>query len=187
MLNWQGYPFIVFGAIDRCRKFHPLCFALCSHETTFDYTFVFDTMAKSVQKSTGSNFEPNIVISDAADAICNAANTIFPSAELVMCYVHVLRNVDKQKFNGKQNKKRILKDIGILQLSPSRSMFKKNVKLFLRKWRKEEKEFTTYFKSNWINKHCNWYESFADYTPSTNNNVEGKFFDFLLLSNSESA
>lgn len=93
-----------------------------------------------------------------------------------MCYVHVLRNVEKQKFNQKKSKTDIVKDIGVLQLSPSRAAFKKNVKLFLKKWAKTEKEFTEYFKANWINKHCNWYEAFAAYTPSTNNNVEGDFF-----------
>lgn len=180
-LNWLGYPFIVIGAIDRTKKFHPLCFALCTHETTYDYTFVFDSLVQSVKRLTDSNFEPNIIISDAAEAIRNAVDAIFPNAEQVMCYVHVLRNVEKQKFQKKENKKRISKDIGILHLSPSRSTFKRNVKLFLKKWSKAEKEFTEYFAANWINKHSNWYESFADYTPSTNNNVEGKYLFFLLL------
>lgn len=45
-LNYQGYPFIVVGAIDKCRKFHPLCFALCTHESTFDYTFVFKSLQR---------------------------------------------------------------------------------------------------------------------------------------------
>lgn len=117
-LNYQGYPFIVVGAIDRTRKFHPLCFALCSNETEFDYTFVFESLANAVEKFTGLKFESKIIISDAADAIQNAAKAVFPAAGLVMCYVHVIRNVEKQKFHNKENKKRILKDINILQLSP---------------------------------------------------------------------
>lgn len=159
-LNWNGYPFIVVGAIDRCKKFHPLCFALCSHESTYDYSFVFQTLVNTVQKlHNDSKFEPAIVISDAADAIKNTVDIVFPSAQQVMCFVHVLRDVEKQKFNQKQSKKTIIKDIGILQLSPSRSAFKKDVSLFLWKWSKTEKEFTDYFKANWIKKHCNWYEA----------------------------
>lgn len=173
-LNYLGYPFIVVGAIDRCKKFHPLCFALCTGETIHDYTFVFESLIQTVQNLTNLCFMPNIVISDAAEAIRSAVESIFPSAEQVMCYVHVLRNIEKQKFKSKKNKKIILEDIGVLHLSPSQSIFNRNVKLFVRKWSKKEKDFTKYFTKNWINKHCNWYEAFAEYTPSTNNNVEGE-------------
>lgn len=60
-----------------------------------------------------------------------------------------------------------------MHLSNSKDTFKLLSKLFMKKWKKHEKEFVEYFESTWLQSHCNWYESAAIYTPSTNNNLEG--------------
>lgn len=44
-LNWQGLPVLVFGTIDRERKFVLSGIAVCSGETE-DFQFVFDALAK---------------------------------------------------------------------------------------------------------------------------------------------
>lgn len=88
-VNWMGFPFIVVGAIDKSKKFHPLCLALSTHGTTIDYTFVFESLVKTVQKlHTDCKFEPKVVIFDAVDAIKNAVEIVFLTAEQIMCYVH---------------------------------------------------------------------------------------------------
>lgn len=45
-------------------------------------------------------------------------------------------------------------------------------RLFLEKWRNEEREFFEYFERQWLGVHSNWFEGSAEFTPSTNNGVE---------------
>lgn len=175
-LIWQDYPFMVVGFIDKGKRFHPLAFALCVQETTEDFKFIFESIASAVEKHTGRKFDPKILISDAADAIRNAFMMVFPDAELmIMCYVHVIRNVEKNrdKFK-KENRAEIFKDIDTLQLAHSAEVFDELVKVFLKYWKKKEPKFAKYFQKQWLGSHCNWYEGAATYTPSTNNSLEGK-------------
>lgn len=37
----------------------------------------------------------------------------------------------------------------------------------------KERDFINYFKKQWLSAHKNWYEGAADYTPATNNGLEG--------------
>lgn len=179
-LTWHGYPFMVLGTIDKNKKLHPLCFALCTNETTSDYKFIFESLKSSVEKITGREWQPEILLSDASKAIRNAFMSVFSSAKLmIMCYVHILRNVDKHKNKyKKENKDEIFKDIELLHQSSSSTVFKILSRFFLKKWMKREREFAKYFEKQWLGPHCNWYLGAAVYTPTTNNAVEGKFFSF---------
>lgn len=109
--------------------------------------------------------------------------TVFPRAELmVMCYVHVLRNVDKHKDKyNKANRNEIFKDIETCHLASTPAIFKKLTALFMKKWTKREPKFAAYFKKEWLERHCNWYEGAASYTPSTNNALEGMRHHFFRL------
>lgn len=182
-LNWNGFPFMVIGTVDRHRKFQPLCFALCVGETTEDFGFIFKSMVESIKSLFQMDFEPNILICDASNAIRNAFFDIFPSAELIiMCYVHVLRNIEKNRDKyKKEHKKEILHDIEILHQASSHKDFEMLSKLFLKKWAKKDKEFADYFKTIWLLSHCNWYTAAgaSTYTPSTNNSLEGETSIFL--------
>lgn len=177
-LTWHDYPFMVIGTVDQNKKFHPLCFALCTQETTKDFEFIFETLSNSVKKHTEGELKPHILISDASNAIRNAFMSVFPLAVLmIMCYVHVLRNVTKHKEKyKKENKSEIFKDIEMLHQSSSAKVFQILGRLFLKKWKKREPEFAKYFEKQWMASHCNWYLGAAAYTPTTNNAVEGEFF-----------
>lgn len=174
-LNWNGFPYMVVGTIDRRKKFHPLCFALYVNETTEDFRFIFDTLANTVLKLTGTVFQPRILISDAALAIRNAFVLVFPDHDLmVMCFVHVLRNVEKNRDKYKKDhKNEIIKDIMVMQLAPSCEIFDSLASLFIIKWKKKDASFASYFKKQWFGSHCNWFEGVGDYTPSANNSLEG--------------
>lgn len=175
-LNWHGLPFIVVGKIDKNKKFHALSFALCVNEKTEDFRFIFETIAENVQKFTGSEFKPEILVSDACLAIRNAFAAVFPEHKLmVMCFVHVLRNVEKNRDKYQQkNKAEIIRDIQAMQLASSREIFDNISALFIKKWMKREKAFVKYFRKQWLSSHCNWFEGVSDYTPSHNNSLEGK-------------
>lgn len=182
-LTWHDYPFLVLGTVDKNKHFHPLCFALCSQETTSDFEFVFEALSISVQKYTEGELKPDILISDASNAIRNAFMSVFPLATLmIMCYAHVLRNItkNKDKYN-KENKDEIFKDIEILHQSSTASTFQILSRLFLKKWKNREPEFAKYFKKQWLNSHCNWYLGAAQYTPTTNNALEGELPHSLIL------
>lgn len=172
-LNWNEFPLTILGTVDRNKKFHPIAFACTTNETADDYAFVFNAVKTKIKQFFSMNFEPSILISDAADAIRNAFYRIFPNATTdIMCFAHVLRNVDKRKFNSKNNKKLIMDDISKLQQAFDEKSFKLMTELFCAKWKPVEKEFIAYFEKQWLGIHCNWYEGAAMFTPSTNNAQE---------------
>lgn len=172
-LNWLGFPLMVLGTIDRAKRFHPLVYACCSQETGLDFEFIFKSIKNAIKIHFDIDFEPEIMIADGADAIRNAFYNSFESAKLdVMCYVHVLRNCSKQPFASKSNKSLIFEDIKKMHLAPNRSTFNMMSKLFCEKWIELEPNFVAYFKKEWLNVHCNWFEGAAHYTPSTNNALE---------------
>lgn len=61
----------------------------------------------------------------------------------------------------------------MMALISVKQVFDELSELFLKKWRESELEFTKYFKKQWLGAHRNWFEGAADYTPATNNGLEG--------------
>lgn len=172
-LNWNGFPLTILGTVDRNKKFHPIAFACTTNETADDYASVFNAVKVKIKEFFSINFAPMTLISDAADAIRNAFYKIFPDATVdVMCYAHVIRNVDKRPFKSQNNKKLIKADINELQQAPDKKVFTLMAQMFCEKWRPIEAEFIKYFETQWLGVHCNWYEGAATYTPSTNNAQE---------------
>lgn len=172
-LNWLGFPLMVLGTIDRAKRFHPLVYACCSHETGLDFEFIFKSVKDAIKIHFDHDFEPEVIIADGSDAIRNGFYNTFKSAVLdVMCYVHVLRNCCKQPFASKTNKSLIIEDIQKMHLSPNKSTFSMMSKLFCEKWAELEPNFVSYFKKEWLTAHSNWFEGAAHYTPSTNNALE---------------
>lgn len=172
-LNWNGFPLVVLGTVDREKKFHPLVYACMSHETTEDYTFVFETMKNVIENLFEESFEPEKLIADGAMPIRNAFFNVYESAKMdVMCFAHVIRNIRKRPFTMQNNKALVLDDIRKIQSAPNRGTFEKMSKLFCEKWEKIEPMFVEYFRNTWLGALANWYEGAALYTPSTNNAVE---------------
>lgn len=118
-LNWQGYPFLIVGTVDRARKFHGIAYACDTNETITDYAFLFQTLIDAVKVIYNEELSPKTLIADGNKVIRNACSMVFPSIELqIMCYVHVLRNVNKRPLaNAKDHRKPINADIEIWLLS----------------------------------------------------------------------
>jgi hypothetical protein len=87
-LIWQGFPVLVVGSSDANKMFHPICVAICAHETEEDFKFVFRSLAAAIP-----GLSPQFSLSDGADAIFNAARSVWPQISRVMCYSHVHMNV----------------------------------------------------------------------------------------------
>lgn len=103
---------MVYGTVDRAKKFHPLAYACCSHEKRHDFEFIFQSIKNAIKTHIDNDFEPETPIADGADAIRTAFDKAFESAETdIMCFAHVLRNCNKRPFASKSNKGLIMNDI----------------------------------------------------------------------------
>lgn len=175
-LNWQGYPFLIVGAVDRAKKFHALAYACTTNEKTEDYTFFFQTLIDAVKQVHNVQLTPKTLIADGAIPIRNACELTFPSIIcMIMCYIHVMRNVNKRPLaNSKKNRKLINDDIEILHLAGTEEKFDELSSLFVSKWEKEEAEFIRYFDEQWLGELKYWFVGASVYDPSDNNHIEGK-------------
>lgn len=96
-LNWNGFPLLVAGNSDKNRvfilnfysiqsfkNFHPVCFALTSHEKQSNFSVLF-----GVIKTISS--EMSYIVSDGAEAILNAAKEYWPSIKRIDCFFHIYK------------------------------------------------------------------------------------------------
>lgn len=182
-LNWQGYPFLIVGTVDRSKKFHVLAYACVTNETALDYAFLFQTLIDAVKLIHNKELNPEVLIADGDRAIRNACAMTFPSVELmIMCYVHVLRNVNKRPLsNAKNHRKLIQADIDILHLAGSEEKFDNLTALFIKKWKKLEPDFIRYFEEQWLGDLKYWFVGASVYDPSDNNHVEGKYISITFF------
>lgn len=163
---WEDFPMIIIGTIDRNRKFHMLGLCLTSNERESEYSFVFETFTKAAKKFVNVDFEPEILISDAAFAIRNAFYASFKSAKFnVICWSHVARHIEDFKFRNRDNKERILQDIRVVQTSPCKERFEHSCDLFLKEYEEIEPEFCTYLRRTWFGNSQNWYTGYLPFVP----------------------
>lgn len=134
-LNWNGYPLLVCGTVDKNKSFNLISLACCSNEKEADFSFLFKCTRNAFRKThIGQAFDPKLLISDAADAIRNAFYNTFSNAQLdIMYYAHVVRNIKKADYKNNANKILIKEDISVLQLSKSREVFEELSALFIKK------------------------------------------------------
>jgi hypothetical protein len=178
-LIWQGFPVLIVGTSDSQRQFHPFCLAICTNETEEDYNFLFSSLKDAVFQVQKQNFQPTILLADAAQSITNGFISAFNIIPLrLMCWAHVKANVDK-KLNMIKDKKiraQIEQEIDVMQTATEKDIFDQASKLFFEKWlntyEQGVSEFCDYFKKNWIKINSNWFEGASQKTPSTNNGLE---------------
>ncbi|KAG4068613.1 hypothetical protein HA402_004954 [Bradysia odoriphaga] len=172
-LNYEGFPVLVVGVTDLDRHLHTSGVAVCTEEKTADFSFLFQSIATGMYKILGICYAPTTLVSDAAEAIANGFKAVFGEGVLIiMCWAHVKRAILK-RYKNNPNINDILKDLDLLQLSPSTEYFQIGLKIFLEKWKGEE-EFIAYFKEEWVDHNCNWFEGAQKLTPKTDNALEGK-------------
>lgn len=170
-VNWQGYPFVIIGTVDRSRKFHALAYGCTTNERAEDYEFFFYTLIDAVKAIHNVDLQPTVLIADGSIAIRNACSAVLPSIEvMIMCYVHVQRNVNK-KLAGNKNRKSILDDIEVMHLAVNEEKFDTLASFFIKKWEKEERAFTIYFEEQWLSALKFWFVGASVYDPSDNNHI----------------
>lgn len=113
-----GFPVFVAGTVDINSSFHPTFLALSSHEDEHSFSEFF----KIILQQTGQ--EPTHVLADGAQSITNAAIAIFPDSIRLMCWAHVVKNVDRRlKSLDKETKAQVRREIDTLQFSTNESQF----------------------------------------------------------------
>ena len=174
-LIWQGFPCLIIGTTDMIKQFHPYGFAVCSNEKEEDFKFIFMCIRDGVHDlNLKMNEQDLVLIADGSDAIRNAFSDVFgPDHSMAMCWYHMRERVVKKLclIEDKDLHSGIMDDIDTLQLSKNKTIFDMAVKLFLKKWKSQER-FLDYFSSEWLGSKSGWYEGLEVNVPSTNNALE---------------
>jgi hypothetical protein len=49
-VTYEGFPLLLCGTTDKCKKFQPIGAALCSDETTEAFQFIFQSTKEMMQQ-----------------------------------------------------------------------------------------------------------------------------------------
>jgi hypothetical protein len=157
---------------------------ICTHETQEEFGFMFEALKTAIKDTFNVDFQPDVLVADAADAITNGfIKTFGINFTRVMCYAHVDRAVDNylRVVTDEEARQNIKIDIGKLHLASSDELFDYLYDKFVNKWviyacDKADKsivKFLEYFHKEWYaSKNRGWYEGAAPRVPSHNNGVE---------------
>lgn len=171
----QRYPVLVFGSTDNdtVQHFHLLGIMVSTFETSKDFEFGFKTIKNGMDRVFNIDFAPKNMMADAAAGIHNGFVRVYgEDTTTLMCYAHVMRAVDRRKFDKKDIKESIKKDIRSLHFCYSKEKFDQGCELFIIKWKDIAPIFIKYFIDYWIKRNQNWYTGVCFRVPSTNNGLE---------------
>jgi hypothetical protein len=158
-----------FGVSDLDRVFHYVGISITSGEATEDFQFLFT----GIKQSQKEGFGPQVLLSDAAEAITNGFLNVFGDTfTRAYCFFHVMKNADDKQNRGIW--KEVRDDISTLQLARSSEEFEVAKELWNRKYQKNPstKDFQKYFHEEHLKRRAVWYERVANCFPSTNNGLE---------------
>jgi hypothetical protein len=115
----HGFPVFLAGTCDKNNTFHPTYLALASHEDETCFAAFFEVIAQG-------GYSPTHIMADGAYSITNASTRVYPTAKRLMCWAHVIKNVDK-KLGGmsKAQKKGIRQEIEKLQYARNDDQFRR--------------------------------------------------------------
>ena len=172
----EGYPVIVVGSTDRKKKFFPIGAAVATNENTPSFKFVFESLKLAAEDLLDYEFQPNLLIADAAGAITAGFRAVFGNSfKRVMCWYHTIAAIDRRLQTIKlseETSEALRSDICKLQICENEAIFNAAFDLFKNKWILEVPDFVEYFENQWFKENKNWYEGFAIGLPSTNNGLE---------------
>jgi transposase-like protein len=94
------------------------------------------------------SFLPNY-LTDAEHAERTALVSVFPEADTLMCYFHVIK-ASKDKLSGNKHRDAMLKDITSLCMSLSQQEFDCKWTTVFNHWMVTSTEFALYFQKQWV-------------------------------------
>lgn len=169
---YEGYPIQLFGTSDINNAFHLIAFGFSSNENQDTYELGFSAIRDGMFELLHEEAKFAVLVSDAAMAIKNAFNSVFPDRKTITCWFHVKKNI-REKLANNDNREAIIEDINKLQLCDHGHLFNKASRLFVNKWLDVENDFIMYFGRQWLSHHNQlWFEGAESFVPKTNNGLE---------------
>ncbi len=68
----EGFIILTLGTSDKNGRFHPFGYAISKTERDDDFARCFNALKKGIRLACDSDYSPNCLIADNADAISNA-------------------------------------------------------------------------------------------------------------------
>jgi len=87
------FPLDVFAVTDMHGQIHPIALMLTSFETVYDFDQFYEGLIK-LEENLNLNFDPEYIMQDACEASYNSARKYFPDAVILICFFHVMQNVN---------------------------------------------------------------------------------------------
>ena len=75
------------------HQFHPIAFEITSHEQEMDFEEFFNGLHE-LSNTLDIDFDPEYILQDAWTASSNAIKKCFPDCQVIMCWFHVMSNVN---------------------------------------------------------------------------------------------
>lgn len=102
--------------------------------------WIFESLkfgAEGVAHDVSFEYQPDLLVSDGADAIVNGARLVWGNVARAMCWAHVVPKVQKNlcKIPDKDHQAEMMKGIIEIQLASDQLEFSKMVRLYDQKWR----------------------------------------------------
>ena len=76
-LNYEGFPILMVGTVDMDREYHPYGIMITKTEDHGDYTFMCSRLKVLAEQIGPTDFNPTILLADAASAITNGCISVF--------------------------------------------------------------------------------------------------------------
>lgn len=169
----ENWPLIVIGTTDKAQRFHLIGLMLCRNEAEEDYKFAFDAIKKGCSEVLHREIKPQFLVADAAPAIRNGFIQSFGDPEkVIMCFFHVMHNVNLATFKNKANKDPVKEDLRKMQALTEEKFFDIASKLFIKKWISKESSFLKTFSVSFFRQNKNWFEGAALRIAKNNNGLE---------------
>lgn len=169
----EKLPLIVVGTTDINKTFHLIGFLISSDQTANAYELAFKALQAGMIKVNGKEFHPEVLICDADRAIHKGWRKVFTyETKIIMCFFHVMHNVNKYKYTSNENKEKIKSDMRLLHLCYDEQLFEFGCELFIEKWKSKEVNVIKTIEKSFINKNKNWFIGAHFKAPKTNNALE---------------
>ena len=136
-LNYNNFPILLVGTTDFEKQFHPFGVMLTKNEDKEDYAFMFQSVKDLSEKIFEYDYEPTILLADAAAAITNGFELVFIELQKrIICWFHVSKAIRKYLDCVKDQKIKceIYFDIVEFQHNISIEQFIPVARLMITKW-----------------------------------------------------
>lgn len=164
----------IIGTSDGNKQFHLIGLMVTTSESAEAYRIGFESIKDATEAITGEPMKPKYLVADGDHAIHNGFIKVFgEETKIIMCYAHVIMNVDlKYKFRNIANKSLLKDDLRTLYFSATEHIFDMGCQLFQAKWKAKEPEVAGRLQSSFFSSNKNWFIRYCKRVPNTNNYTE---------------